>query len=72
MSTKDRLTVEVIGPYQTRPPEWPHEVTELADELEAVLAAGADGLPAIVAELNARGGSWTESGLRQRLAELGA
>ena len=48
------------------------EVTELADELEAVLAAGADGLPAIVAALNARGGTWTESTLRQRLAELGA
>jgi hypothetical protein len=47
-------------------------VTTLADELEAVLAAGADGLPAIVAALNARGGSWTESALRQRLAELGA
>jgi hypothetical protein len=72
VSTKDRLTVEVIGPHQTRPPEWPREVTELADELEAVLAAGADGLPAIVAALNARGGRWTESALRQRLAELGA
>ena len=47
-------------------------VTDLADELEAVLAAGADELPAIVAALNERGGHWTESTLRQRLAELGA
>lgn len=76
---EERLSVEVIGPHQTRPPAWPRETTALADELEAVFAAGANELPAVVTALNARGATrapdgepWTESALRQRLAELGA
>lgn len=79
MSTQARLAVEVIGPHQTRPSSWPHEATLLADELEAVFAAGANDLVAVVGALNARGtsrapdgGPWTESSLRARLAELGA
>ena len=79
MSTQARLTVEVIGPHQTRPPVWPREATVLADELEAVFAAGANDLVAVLGALNARGTSsapdgspWTESSLRARLAELGA
>lgn len=75
----EHRVAEVIGPHQTRPPDWPGDVTQLADELEAVMAAGAHELPAIVAGLNARGTCagpegrpWTESTLRQRLAELGA
>jgi hypothetical protein len=76
---EDRLGVSVIGPHQTRPPEWPREATVLADELEAVFAGGAGDLSAVVAGLNARGtcaapdgGPWTEPALRERLAELGS
>jgi len=69
--------VEVIGPHQTRPANWPPALTEFADALEAVLAEGKHSLAALVAGLNERGfpapdGSpWTEATLRARLAELG-
>jgi len=68
--------VEVVGPHQTRPAEWPAELGAFADVLEAVLA-GTHELDAIVEGLNARGfaapdgGRWTEASLRARLAELG-
>jgi hypothetical protein len=75
---KQLPVVEITGPHQTRPADWPAAYTAFADELEAALAAGADELETIAAALNARGSAspagapWTAQSLRARLAELGA
>ena len=74
---KELPSVEVTGPHQTRPADWPREWTEFGDALETLLAEGQHELPGLVAGLNARGypapggGAWTEASLAARLAELG-